>query len=351
MQGHVTVYGAYGHTGRFVIDELIRRGWTPVLAGRDPGKLAALAASYSNAAARPASIDDDASLDYALAGSQAVVNCAGPFAETAPAIIEAALRARIPYLDVAAEIEANLDTLAQYGDRAGEAGIAIVPAMAFFGGLGDLLVTAAIGDWPMVDELTIAYGLSSWHPTNGTRAAGKVSRQRRNGRRVAYSGGRLEYRDDQAPLGEWSFPAPLGLQRVATEFTMADAVTIPHHIPVAELSSFMTLAAVSDLVDPAASPPIATDDSGRSSQTFIVDIVARLDGRVRRAVARGRDIYAITAPIVAEGLDRIIREAGLRPGVYTAGAMFDAQDFLQALAPEHLSIEYIPEGEEYDLAC
>jgi hypothetical protein len=31
----VTVFGAYGHTGRFVVAELCRRGWAPILSGRD----------------------------------------------------------------------------------------------------------------------------------------------------------------------------------------------------------------------------------------------------------------------------------------------------------------------------
>lgn len=94
-------------------------------------------------------------------------------------MIEAALRAGIPYVDVAAEIEANADTFAHFADRAREAGAVIVPAMAFYGGLGDLLATAAMGDWTTADEATIAYGLSGWHPTEGTRAAGTVSRDRR----------------------------------------------------------------------------------------------------------------------------------------------------------------------------
>jgi short subunit dehydrogenase-like uncharacterized protein len=66
-------------------------------------------------------------------------------------VIEAALRAQIPYLDVAAEVEANADTFEQYANRAREAGIVIVPAMAFYGGLGDLLATAAMGDWTIAD--------------------------------------------------------------------------------------------------------------------------------------------------------------------------------------------------------
>jgi hypothetical protein len=222
----VTVYGAYGHTGRFVVSELRTRRWTPILSGRDLDKLNGVGAANRGLETRAASVDDPASLDRALDGAVAVINCAGPFASTSAPLIDAALRARIPYLDVAAEIEANVDTFEQYATRASDAGIVIVPAMAFYGGLGDLLVTAAMGDWPAADEICIAYGLSGWKPTPGTRAAGQVSRQRRGGRRIVFSNNRMELRTDSPPITKWTFPAPLGTQAVVAEFTMADTVTI-----------------------------------------------------------------------------------------------------------------------------
>src|SRR6202022_819966 len=183
----VTVFGAYGHTGRFVGSELTQRGWTPILSGRDPDKLNAVGAAHRELEIRPASVDDPASLDRALVGATSVINCAGPFARTSAPLIEAALRAKIPYLDVAAEIEANADTFEQYADRSRKAGIVIVPAMAFYGGLGDLLATAAMGEWKAADEICIAYALSSWKPTLGTRATTQVSRQRRGGLRIVFS--------------------------------------------------------------------------------------------------------------------------------------------------------------------
>src|SRR4051812_3159164 len=97
----VAVFGAYGHTGRFVVARLLDRGFVPVLSGRDAVKLKALAASGPGLDVRPASVDDPDSLDRALAGAAAVINCAGPFAVTAAPVIEAGLRAGIPYVDVA----------------------------------------------------------------------------------------------------------------------------------------------------------------------------------------------------------------------------------------------------------
>lgn len=327
----ITVYGAYGHTGRFVVAELRRRGWDPMLAGRDPRKLQALADHHGDLEVRSADIDSSEELDRAVAGVAAVINCAGPFLQTAAPVIEAALRAGLPYLDVAAELEAVADTFAHFDDRARQAGVVIVPAMAFYGGLGDLLATAAVRDWSAADEITIAYGLDSWHPTTGTRASGEVSRQRRKQRRVVYTGGEMRYRTDTPPVVQWDFPAPLGTQKVVAEFTTADSVTIPRHVATPEIRSYMSQVAVADLSDPGTAAPVAADESGRSAQTFLVEVVARAGDQERRALASGRDIYAISAPLVVEATERVLAGQVTGTGALTAGQAFDAPDFLRSL--------------------
>jgi len=336
----VAVYGAYGHTGRFVVAELLRRRLTPILSGRDPASLEALQDAYPDLEIRPASVDDPTSLDRAFSGALCVLNCAGPFVATAGPVIDAALRARIPYLDVAAEIEANLDTFAHYESRARDARIIIVPAMAFYGGLGDLLATAAFGDWTEADEISIAYGLDSWKPTPGTRAAGRVSRERRNGQRIVFSNGKLELRSDTAPVTEWNFPPPLGLQPVVGEFTMADTLTISRHLKTPEIRSYMTLAAVKDVSDPDVSPPDGIDENGRSAQTFVVEVAVKRGGLLRRAVASGRDIYAVSAPLIVEAAARVLGGSVNTSGVLTAGEAFDPKDFLRSLSPTHLSVHF-----------
>lgn len=331
----VAVYGAYGHTGRFVVAQLRQRGYTPLLLGRDQSKLRAMA--EPGLETRQASVDDPAALDRTLAGAAAVINCAGPFATTAAPVVEAALRAGIPYVDVAAEIEANLDTFTRFAAQAEAAGVLVVPAMAFYGGLGDLLVTAAMGDWTAADEVHVAYGLSSWHPTEGTLAAGAVSSRRRGGRRVRYTGGRVEYHDDALPTLEWPFPEPLGRQDVIGEFSMADIVTVPSHLAVPEVRTYMTATAAADLAAPDAQAPTAVDEHGRSAQTFVVDVLVRAGGAERRLTAAGQDIYAISAPLAVEAVDRVLTGRTKATGVASAGAAFDAGDFLDALSA-HLTL-------------
>jgi uncharacterized protein YbjT (DUF2867 family) len=336
----IAVFGAYGHTARFVVAELGERGWTPVLSGRDAAKLATVAAgSQPVLERRLASIEDPASLDRAIAGAAAVVNCAGPFGETAPAVIEAALRAGIHYLDVNGQSLVTIRTFDTYADdaRVREAGIVIAPALGFYGALGDLLATAAMAGWPSADEVSIAVALDSWKPTRGTLLAGENTA----GRRVVLRGHRLRILpgDQPPPSRTWDFPTPFGPQEVVGEFSTTDVVTIARHLDVADVQAFINRAPLADLDEPYSSGPQAADNSGRSAQRFVLDVVVRRGGERRRAVARGRDIYAFTAPIVVEALERILDGRRKSAGVIAAGEIFDAGDFLRALPFEQLSLE------------
>jgi short subunit dehydrogenase-like uncharacterized protein len=59
------IYGAYGFTGRLVVEAALRSGHRPVLAGRDARQLAAMAAS-TGLAVMPLSLDDPAALQAAV---------------------------------------------------------------------------------------------------------------------------------------------------------------------------------------------------------------------------------------------------------------------------------------------
>jgi len=155
MEKNVLVYGAYGHTGRFVVAELLRRGLTPVLAGRDQARLDGLTGRFPRLRARRATVADADSLDRAIRGTALVVNCAGPFLDTAVPLAAAAVRAGAHYLDVTAEQGAAQQVYRAHEELGWPAGVAVIPAMAFYGGLADLLATTAMADWAAADEITV----------------------------------------------------------------------------------------------------------------------------------------------------------------------------------------------------
>ncbi len=336
LERRIAVYGAAGHTGRFVVSELRKRGFAVILCGRGEAGLRRLGEVQPGSEIRVASVEDPVSLDRAFAGAAAVLNCAGPFLDTAVAIMEAALRAGMHYLDVTAEQPVALAAFERFAAAARDAGVVIAPAMAFYGALGDLLATAAMAGWAAADEIRIAVALDGWKPTPGTRLTG----ERNTSRRRVVSKGKLEFLADPPPRRVWEFPAPFGTQPVVG-LPLSETIMIARHLRVPEVHAYMNLAPLTDLHDPATPAPTAADPSGRSAQTFLVDVIARSGNQERRATARGRDIYAITAPILVEALERILDGRANAVGTLAAGELFDARDFLEALSPAHLSLEFL----------
>jgi short subunit dehydrogenase-like uncharacterized protein len=328
MNTYVLVYGAYGHTGRFVVAELLRQGLTPILSGRDKQRLGAMADQFPGLEARPAATADDRSLDNAVRGTAVVVNCAGPFLDTAVPVAAAAIRAGAHYLDVTAE-QASVQRL--YRTYAERADIAVIPAMAFYGGLADLLATAAAADW--ADEITVAIGLDRWWPTPGTRNTG----QRNTATRLVVNDGRLVPAPSPAPLRDWEFPEPLGHQTVASS-PFAEIITMAHHLAATKIGTYLATVALQDIQNPTTPAPQGVDQTGRSAQQFVVDVVLRRGEQQRRISAAGRDIYAITAPLVVEAARRLIDGRAKVQGAAAPGQVFDARDFLNALSPHHLTI-------------
>ena len=198
----------------------------------------------------------------------------------------------------------------------------------------DLLATAAMGDWSHADEIRIAVGLDSWKPTRGTRRTG----ERNTYRRSFFSNSKLEFLPDPAPRERWKFPLPFGTQDVV-ELPLAETIVISRHLRVPEVRTYMNLRPLEDLHDPNTPEPTAADESGRSAQKFVMDVIVRRGESIRRATASGRDIYAITAPLVVEALERILLNPKKLSGTVAPGEIFDATDFLKAFAPNGLVLD------------
>lgn len=327
------VYGAYGLTGRFVVTEMVRRGLTPVLGGRSAARLVALADLHPDLHVRLADAADPESLDRALVGVDAVINCAGPFLDTAVPVVEAALRAQVPYLDIAAEQPSTISLFSDLDARAREVGVTVLPAMGFFGALADLLATPAMGDWADADAIEIATALEGWRTTAGTVLTGtrnvEPHRELRGGQPTpndSLAGHRVGLR---TPFGRVEL-VPLSL---------GETVLLSQHVAVPDIRAGINRTSLDDLADLDVPRRAPGQDGTRASQEFVIDVVVTRGPVTRRASVRGNDIYGITAPIVVEAAVRLL--VGLPGGVFAAGAVFDAGDFLDAL-PVHLTRDGAP---------
>jgi len=123
------LYGAYGTTGRLILDEALRRGHRPLLAGRDPARLRALG-DATGLDTVPLPLEDATALRAALSGVRCVLLAAGPYQLTGPLMRAACVDAGCSYLDINAELEDFSEALA-CDAAARTASIAVIPGAGY----------------------------------------------------------------------------------------------------------------------------------------------------------------------------------------------------------------------------
>ena len=353
----IVLYGATGYTGGLVADELARRGLDHVLSGRDDRKLARLA-SERGVPARAAPLDDDSALRGLLGEASAVINCAGPFTLAGDALVRAAILTRTHYVDSTGEQPFIRMVFDRHGRAAEQAGVALVPALGFDYAPGDCLARLTARGLEPLQELVMAYDVDSFGMSRGTlRSALEILK-----------GGDVVYRDESwqpAPTGvaraRFDFPPPLG-RRAVGRFASGEVITVPHHTRTRAVTSLMTTttgAPVRALAPalPYATPAIALTlrtplrgliaktlralpegpppEARRDASFTIVAVARALDGRSRRGVLRGSDVYGLTARSLVEGAQLLSEPGHGRRGALAPAAAFDPARFLDALGLDY----------------
>lgn len=331
----IAVYGATGHTGQFVVHEAQRRGLPVVAVGRSAARLDEMFPAAVTR--RVAVLDDPASLEQAFAGCAVVINCAGPFLDTAAPVAQAALRAGCHYIDVTAEQASAQASFADFDAPARAAGRVVIPAAGFYGGLADLLASAlaSVGnvDAGNIDEITVAIALDRWWPTEGTRKTG----ERNKVPRVVVKNARLAPLTPSTELPDWAFSPPLGHQPMV-EMPFSEIITLAHHLKASSIRSLLNRSALADIRDATTPAPTAVDDSGRSAQRFELVVQLVQHGVTKTASVRGQDIYAVTAPIVVEAALRLLAPSYRHSGALALAEAVDPVEVLRALHGRALDV-------------
>jgi short subunit dehydrogenase-like uncharacterized protein len=151
------IYGANGYTGQLIARMAAERGQRPILAGRNSAALAALARPLG-LETRSFPLDDPAKVATGLAGTTAVIHCAGPFAHTAKGMADGCLRAGVHYLDITGEI-AVFEAMAARDAEAKAAGVMLLPGAGFDVVPSDCLAAHLKRRLPSATRLTLAFQL------------------------------------------------------------------------------------------------------------------------------------------------------------------------------------------------
>jgi short subunit dehydrogenase-like uncharacterized protein len=164
MPGRIVLYGATGYMGGLTARAMVASGARPVLAGRDQGRLDALAARLASAAG-------GAELETAVAGAagpgplrdligvgDVLVSTAGPFLKVGRPVVAAAVDAGAVYLDSSGEPPFIRQVFEEFGPRAERTGAVLLTAFGYDyvpGNLAGALALQAAG--PAAARVQVGY--------------------------------------------------------------------------------------------------------------------------------------------------------------------------------------------------
>lgn len=361
--GAIVVYGATGFTGALVAHELRRRGLDATLAGRSADKLARLAEALGgDVPIRAVALDDDAGLRELLADAAVVIDCAGPFVRYGEPVARAAVETRTHYVDTTGEQPYMRLLHDGYDAAARRAGVALVPAMGFDYVPGDLLAHLTAQGVEPLRELVLAYAPQGVTPTRGTlrSALGMLAADS-----VLYEDGDWRPAPLRPSRGSFRFPDPVGAQPVM-RYPSGEVLTVPRHVRTRRLTSLITVetfagtaraAPLVSLLTPAMAlalrsplgrlaeplleryPEGPSEDSRARVRFTIVALAHGEDGRTRRGVVTGGDVYGLTAVTAVHGAALMAEPGYDRGGVLSPASAYDAAAFLAALAEHGVAYE------------
>ncbi len=123
------LYGANGYTGKIILAYAEQYGLTPVIAGRSVDKLKPLAEQFKVDYVA-FDLSNHQNIVQQLNGFTLVLNCAGPFSQTAKPLVKACLEAGVHYLDITGEI-AVFEWIKSQHPQAVQSNICLVPGVGF----------------------------------------------------------------------------------------------------------------------------------------------------------------------------------------------------------------------------
>lgn len=325
----VVLFGATGYTGRLTAHALARRGVDFAIAGRSRAKLEDLAAATGGPDVRVAEVGDVDKLTSAIEDARVLITCVGPFVELGDAAAEAALRAKVHYIDSTGE-GAFIQRLIARDRSARSAGIAMAPAMGFDEVPADSAATIATEGMDDA-ELVLTYALPSTGSRGTVRSALGIATtqaawlEEGNRREVA-----------AGAVSRWSpMPPPLG-PKAATSFPLAEAHLAPRHLSLRKLETYVTTDPIQRTLLKTALPalrlglstglgkaavgavlerlPEGPDHEARRGRWTIL-AEARAGAKWRNVAITGRDVYGLTAEFLSAGASVMAQEGFAVTGV------------------------------------
>ncbi len=338
----ITLFGATGYTGTLIATALEKEGLQLRLAGRSVEKLSALSqALASHPGWITADVGQPSSLPALFKDANLLINCAGPFTDLGERLVSMAAVSGVHYLDTTNELGFVYRVHKTYQPLAQKSKAAVVPACAFEVAIADCAAAHLARSFPgPYQSLDTVYRLSGNGASRGTRLSALRS--------LATSW--IAYRD-----GRWVGEAPGSNRRwfqlysgryPATTIPSSETVTIPGHLQIRRVTTWMTGGKVSTFFAPLLLPFFARFLRGapgravlwaaglggsapaiRANDPFEVMVQLRGSERTASTSVCGIGPYELTAKIITSAARQILSPAFNLCGVISPSGLFAHTNF------------------------
>lgn len=344
------IYGAYGYTGRLIVEAALARGHKPVLGGRDPQRTTDLGLA-TGLPVRVFGLKDRNTVRRSLRGLRAVLHAAGPFSATAEPMLEGCIAEGCHYLDITGEIDV-FERVFAGRDKLIAAGIAAIPGVGFDVVPTDTLAAMLHELSPTAKTLRLAFKMQGGGLSPGTlktmvEGAGTGGKIRRDGVIVsvppAYKTRRVPFPSGEAE----TVTIPWG--DVSTAFHSTGIPNIEVYLGVSpkQLGAMRSSAPFQWLLRPApvqaflkrrierrvAGP---SRERRRKSHTELWGEAVTEAGEVATLTMRTPEGYTLTAETSLRAVERVL-DGAVAPGAYTPTKAFGA-----SFALEVPGVELVP---------
>ena len=331
MPPRVVLFGATGYTGRLTARELAAAGARPVLAGRDPRRLEALAGELGGLEAAVADSARPASVRALVGEGDVLVTTVGPFAVRGGPAVAAAVDAGAHYLDSDGEPAFLRRVFEELGPRAtGRCGL--VPAFGYDfvpGNLAGALALREAGE--EATAVAVGYFASGGGGySTGTLASGAGMLLERS---FAWRGGRLVR--DRVASRVRAFPVR-GRAWLAVSYGGSEHYALPRLAPGLRdvdvyLGWFGRRSRVVQAASALGAPLARVPGAGAVSRAAAAALARRTGGGPEEAARQASRSYVIAVASAADG--RELAQVRLRgPNVYTLTGRLLAWGARQAAA-------------------
>jgi short subunit dehydrogenase-like uncharacterized protein len=332
----LAVLGATGYTGALVVERARQLELPLRLVGRRREALEELAVAGDEICVADAR--DDRALREAFDGASVVASLAGPFLANGDLPVSAAIDRRCHYLDTSGEQAFARLLYEKYPGRAEAAEVAVLTSFGFDYVPGDLAARIAAEGLEPLDEVVSAYSVRRMAASAGTRTTvGHVMSQPQ----VAWEGGRLINSRFGASTRKIRFPFG---ERLVVEWAGTEPLTVPRHTRTDRVRSYVRapkLAARTAGMARLAAPVVRLSGrvgrgpsaERRARTEFAVVAEARGRNGARRATLTGRDVYGLTAALIAHGARALRGGEVSTAGVLAPAEAFEPRALLEGTAP------------------